>query len=161
MLYKRQGFPEEGEIVLCTVSKINPNSIFANLNEFGKSGMIHISEISPGRIRNIRDYVTENKVIVCKVLRINRERGHIDLSLRRVNETVKRNKLAEIKQEQVAEKIIENLAKNAKKDFNKAKKLHKINKISSEELFDWEFRVSEIKEDIKRFLNEDIEDKDI
>jgi translation initiation factor 2 subunit 1 len=116
MLYRRHGFPQEGEVVLCTVSKINPNSIFANINEYDKSGMIHISEISPGRIRNIRDYVIEGKVIVCKVLRVNEEKGYIDLSLRRVNETLKRNKLAEVKLEQKAEKVIELLATKYKKE---------------------------------------------
>lgn len=119
MLYRREGFPEEGEVVLCTVTKINPNSVFVNVNDFDKSGLVHISEISPGRIRNIRDYVVENKVIVCKVLRIDKERGHIDLSLRRVNETLRRNKLNEIKQEQKAEKIIELLAKDNKKEVRK------------------------------------------
>lgn len=116
MLYRREGFPEEGEVVLCTVNRINPNSVFVHIDDYDKQGMIHISEIAPGRIRNIRDYVMENKVIVCKVLSINRERGHIDLSLRRVNETLRRNKLDEVKQEQKAEKIIEVIAKDMKKD---------------------------------------------
>jgi translation initiation factor 2 subunit 1 len=116
MLYRRHGFPEEGEVVLCTVTKINPNSVFVNLNEYDKSGMIHISEISPGRIRNIRDYVLEGKVIVCKILGVNQEKGYIDLSLRRVNEALRRNKLEQIKLEQKAEKIIELAAQTLKKD---------------------------------------------
>ena len=60
----------------------------------------------------------------------------------------------------VALRIMGDHQKQNKRDFNKAKKLHKINKISSDELFDWEFRVSEIKEDIIRFID-DNEDKDI
>jgi translation initiation factor 2 subunit 1 len=111
MLLKRQGMPEEGEFVLCTVTNIQYNSVFVKLNEYEKSGMIHISEISPGRIRNIRDFVEEGKVVVCVVLRINEERGYIDLSLRRVNEMEKKKKSEKIKQEQKAEKIIENYAK--------------------------------------------------
>ncbi|MEK6886747.1 MAG: S1 RNA-binding domain-containing protein [Nanoarchaeota archaeon] len=116
MLYQREGFPDEGEIVLCTVTKINPNSIFVHVDDYDKGGMVHISEISPGRIRNIRDFVVENKIIVCKVLSVNKERGYIDLSLRRVNETLRRNKLEEIKQEQKAEKILELIAIKYKKD---------------------------------------------
>ncbi len=117
MLLKKQGFPEESEIVLCTVTSVRYNSVFVNLNEYNHSGMIHISEVSPGRIRNIRDYVKEDKVIVCKVLRINKERGYIDLSLRRVNEGQRRAKVNEIKKEQKAEKIIEFLAKKLKRDI--------------------------------------------
>ncbi len=116
MLYKKQGYPEEGELVLCTVTKVQHHSVFAKLDEYEhKSGMLHISEISPGRIRNIRDYVVEGKKIICKILKINQEKGHIDLSLRRVNENQRRTKNEEIKQEQKAEKIIEYVANEMKK----------------------------------------------
>ena len=119
MLFKREGYPEESEIVICTVTKIYHHSVFANMDEYGISGMLHISEVSPGRIRNLRDYVQEGKKIICKILRINREKGHVDLSLRRVNDSQRRKKLEEIKQEQKAEKIVEQVAKNAEKDFKK------------------------------------------
>lgn len=118
MFYKRKGFPEAGEALLCTVKKILPNSIFATLDEFeNKEGMIHISEISPGRIRNIRDYVKEGKKIVCKVLNVNKEKGYIDLSLRRVPLSVRKNKVEERKQEDKAEKILDIVAKNLKTDL--------------------------------------------
>ncbi|MFO7711289.1 MAG: S1 RNA-binding domain-containing protein [Candidatus Woesearchaeota archaeon] len=109
----KEGYPEENEVVICTVTNIQYHSVFVKVDEYkGKSGMIHISEISPGRIRNLRDYVKEGKVIVCKVLRINRQRGHIDLSLRRVNENQRRAKINAMKQEQIAEKIISYVAQN-------------------------------------------------
>ena len=107
MFFKKQGFPEEGELVLCTVNSVQYHSVFVDIDEYKKGGMIHISEVSPGRIRNIRDFVKEGKKIVCKVLRINEEKGYIDLSLRRVNESEKRKKIEEIKREQNAEKIVE------------------------------------------------------
>ena len=107
MLFKKQGFPEEGELVLCTVTSVQYHSVFVDIDEYEKSGLIHISEVSPGRIRNIRDFVKEGKKVVCKVLRINKEKGYIDLSLRRVNESEKRRKIDEIKKEQNAEKIVE------------------------------------------------------
>ncbi|MAG08367.1 translation initiation factor IF-2 subunit alpha [Candidatus Woesearchaeota archaeon] len=119
MLLKKNGFPEEDELVLCTVLDVYHHSVFVKLDEYDKKGLIHISEVSPGRIRNIRDYVVEGKKVVCKVLRVDKEKGHIDLSLRRVNESQKRNKSDEIKLEQKAEKIIESLAKEQKKEVNK------------------------------------------
>jgi len=111
MLFKKTGLPEEGELVLCTVTKVMFHSVFTNLDEYDKSGMIHISEISPGRIRNIRDFVSEGRKIVCKVLSVNEEQGHIDLSLRRVNDMQKREKIDWVKQEQKAEKIVEMVAR--------------------------------------------------
>lgn len=115
MLSKKEGFPEESEIVICTITKIQYNSVFAVLDEYGKTGIINISEIAPGRIRNIRDYVKEGKKSICKVLRVNPERGHIDLSLRRVTESQRREKNELIKQEQTAEKILELAASEMKK----------------------------------------------
>ena len=110
----------ESEIVLCTVSKINYHSVFVTLNEYSnKSGMLHISEISPGRIRNIKDFVKEDKVIVCKVLKVDEKKGHIDVSLRRVNENQRRDKIDTLKQEQKADKIIEFVAKETKVDSKK------------------------------------------
>ena len=118
MLYRKFGMPEEDELVLCTITKIHYNSVFAKLDEYEKTGMIHISEISPGRIRNIRDYVAEGKKVICKILRIDKIKGHIDLSLRRVSEGQRRKKNEAIKSEQRAEKIIEGLSKQLKLDFN-------------------------------------------
>ena len=113
MLLIKNGFPEEDSLVLCTVTNIHFHSVFAKLDlYYNKTGLIHISEISPGRIRNIRDFVVEGKKVVCKVLRVDKKTGHIDLSLRRVNDNQKRRKINEIKQEQKAEKIIEQIAKN-------------------------------------------------
>lgn len=119
MYLKKTGLPQEGELVLCTVTKIHFNSVFANLDEYNRQGMIHISEVSPGRIRNIRDFIREDKVIVCKVLRVDTNKGHIDLSLRRVSDAQRRKKVNDIKQEQLAEKIIEFASKELKIDPKK------------------------------------------
>jgi len=115
MFYRRPGLPEEDEIVLCKVTQILPSSVFVELVEYGKQGMVHISEIAPGRIRNLREYVSPGREIVCKVLRLNRERGHIDLSLRRVNSTQRVEKLEDIKQEQKAETLVKNIATKLKR----------------------------------------------
>tara|TARA_Y100000034_G_C6893729_1_gene411621 strand:+ start:18 stop:791 length:774 start_codon:yes stop_codon:yes gene_type:complete len=114
MFYKKKGFPEVNSVVMCNVKKVLPHCVFVGLEEYGKEGMVHISEVSPGRIRNIRDYVVEGKKVVCKILRINRERGHIDLSLRRVNLSQKKKKVDEYKQEMKAEKLLENVGREFK-----------------------------------------------
>ena len=119
MFYRKFGIPKEGELVVCTVTKIHFNSVFVTVDEYDKRAMLHISEVSPGRIRNLRDYVKEGKVIICVVLRIQQERGLIDVSLRRVNEGQRRKKLSQIKQEQTAEKIVEFIAKERKIEFRK------------------------------------------
>ncbi|MDI3473929.1 MAG: translation initiation factor 2 subunit 1 [Candidatus Woesearchaeota archaeon] len=120
MLFRRSDFPEEGEIVLCRVESVSKNSVFVSFLEYdGLSGIIPISEIAPGRIRTIRDYVKEGMIIVCKVLRAFPERKHFELSLRRVSDKERKDKLEFMKQEQAAEKIVEFIAKKSSLDFNK------------------------------------------
>jgi translation initiation factor 2 subunit 1 len=115
MRYQREGFPDEDDILLCTVKNVQYHSVFVSLDHYGgKQGLIHISEISPGRIRNIRDFVVEGKKILCKVLKVDPAKGHIDLSLRRVNESQKRLINDKIKQEQRAENIIDVFAEQQK-----------------------------------------------
>jgi translation initiation factor 2 alpha subunit (eIF-2alpha) len=75
---------EEGDVVLCTVDRIVGTVVFAKIEGDGE-GSIVFSEVAPGRIRNIRDYVVPKKKIVCKVLRVSPS-GHIDLSFRRVTQ---------------------------------------------------------------------------
>ena len=119
MFYKKEGLPEEGELTVCTVKKILPHSVFVNLDEYeNKEGMVHISEIAPGRIRTVRDYVREGKQIVCKVINIDLHKQHIDLSIRRVTTQLRINKLASYKQEDKAEKLLIAIGKK----FNKTPK---------------------------------------
>lgn len=110
--------PEEDDLVVCTVKKILFHSIFVTLDEYNSlEGMIHISEIAPGRIRNIRDYVREGKQLICKVLKVYPDKKQFDLSLRRVSAAASKAKNQEFKQEQKAEKMLEVVAHNLKKDL--------------------------------------------
>lgn len=123
MFYKKDNFPEEDELVICTVQKILPHSVFCTLDEYKiKEGLLHISEVSPGRIRNIRDYVIEGKKIICKILHVDKEKNQIDLSLRRVSLTARKQKDKEYKQEQKAEKLLESLAEKLNINLEEAYK---------------------------------------
>ena len=42
MLFKKKGLPEDDELVLCTVTKIQYNSVFAKLDEYDRYGMIQV-----------------------------------------------------------------------------------------------------------------------
>lgn len=111
MLYTKDGFPEVNEIVLCEVTKISGNTTFVDVKEYEKEGVLIISEIAPGRIRNLRDHVVEGKTIVCKVLRVDERNNRVDVSLRRVPIPVMKDKLEEIKKEEYAEKIYMDVSK--------------------------------------------------
>ncbi|MHC1564487.1 MAG: S1 RNA-binding domain-containing protein, partial [Candidatus Hecatellaceae archaeon] len=84
--WKPEELPEPGELVIATVNKITGYGAYLGLDEYGGiEGFLHISEVSTSWVRNIRDYVRPGQKLVLKVLRVNRERRHIDLSLRRVS----------------------------------------------------------------------------
>ncbi|MGC8644776.1 MAG: translation initiation factor IF-2 subunit alpha [Thermoplasmata archaeon] len=118
----RKTNPEVGDLVVCTVKEVRDFGVVCVLDEFdNKEGFIHISEISSGWIKYIRDYVREGQRIVCKVLDANPSRGRFDLSLRRVNDHQRREKLREWKNEQRAMKIIENVLSQARGRFEAGK----------------------------------------
>ncbi|MEK6872733.1 MAG: hypothetical protein AABW90_01840 [Nanoarchaeota archaeon] len=87
---------EEGQIVLCTVEKIVGTTVFVEIDNNG-DGTITTSEIAPGRIRNLRDYVAPGRKIVCRVLNIRDNK--IQLSLRRVKQNEKKELLDRIAKE--------------------------------------------------------------
>jgi translation initiation factor 2 subunit 1 len=91
---QQANWPEIGDLVMATVKTVMDYGVYATLDEYDKRGFLHISEISSARIRNIRDFVRENQKLVLKVLRVDTEKGHIDLSLRRVT---KRERIEKVK----------------------------------------------------------------
>ncbi|NLA39164.1 MAG: translation initiation factor IF-2 subunit alpha [Methanomicrobiales archaeon] len=100
-------WPEEGELVVCTVADVKDFAAFVTLDEYGgRRGLIPISEIARGWIKYIRDYIREGQKVVCKVLNVDPGRGHIDLSLKDVNEHQRREKIHEWKNEQKAAKWV-------------------------------------------------------
>ncbi len=104
-------FPEESELVVCTVQNVKNFGAFVTLDEYGgKEGFIHIRDVATGWVKYIRDYVREGQKIVCKVLGVDMSKGHIDLSLKSVNEHQKREKIQQWKNENKAEKLMEIVA---------------------------------------------------
>jgi translation initiation factor 2 subunit 1 len=105
--------PERGDIVLCTVREITPHGIYVDLDEYNAmNGFLHISEISTGWVRNIDRVAKVGQKLVLKVVRAEKSRREVDLSLRQVTNEERRNKLIEWKQK---EKVLTILAMVKKK----------------------------------------------
>ncbi len=99
---------KEEDVVLCTVKRIEGTTVFVEIEGNGE-GTIIFSEVSPGRIRNIREFVVPNKKIVCKVLRM--KDGHPQLSLRRVTAGERDEVMDRYKKEKVLENMIKPVLK--------------------------------------------------
>jgi translation initiation factor 2 subunit 1 len=103
-------WPEYGELVIATIEKVKDYGAYANLDEYNKQGLLHISEISSGRVRKIRDYVREKQKMVLKVIRVNVEKGQINLSLRRVTKRERIEKNKSWKKERKGEALLKEVA---------------------------------------------------
>src|SRR5208283_5002612 len=83
--------PDRGEIVLCTVREITPHGIYVDLDEYNNmNGFLHISEITTGWVRNIERVAKVQQKLVLKVIRAEKSRREVDLSLRQVTNEEKR-----------------------------------------------------------------------
>jgi len=132
MVKSRTPFPKEGEFIIGRVTEVQQQYVYVELLDYeGLSsepfakGMIHISEISSRWIKNIRNFVRVGQRIVCRVLRVDPEKGHIDLSLRRVNSAQKENRMKEWKYAQKFENLLQFLTETdgVKMSLNEAYEL--------------------------------------
>lgn len=62
---------EVGSVVEGKVTGITKFGAFVELPD-GKTGMVHISEVAPTYVKEIRDFVTENQTVKVKILSIGR-----------------------------------------------------------------------------------------
>jgi len=103
----KKNYPDEGELVVGTVVKVQNFGAFVSLDEYpGREGFIHIAEIATGWIKRVRNHVREKQKVVCKVIHVDKTKGHVDLSLKRVNEHQRRGKIQEWKNTQKSEKLM-------------------------------------------------------
>ena len=106
-----KGFPDNGELVVCSVTNVKSFGAFVTLDEYDdKEGFIHVRDIASGWVKYIRDFIREGQKVVCKVLGVDSVKGHIDLSLKSVNDHQKREKIQQWKNEKKAEKLVEIIA---------------------------------------------------
>ncbi|MFB6094440.1 MAG: translation initiation factor IF-2 subunit alpha [Halanaeroarchaeum sp.] len=102
---KYEGWPEQGELVVGKVDEIEDFGVFVDLEEYeDKRGLVHVSEVASGWIKNVRDHVSEDQTVVAKVLDVNRSSQQIDLSIKDVNDHQRSDAIQEWKNEQKADK---------------------------------------------------------
>ncbi|ORY32738.1 hypothetical protein BCR33DRAFT_856452 [Rhizoclosmatium globosum] len=102
----QERYPEVDDLVMVNVRQIAEMGAYVHLLEYNNTeGMILLSELSRRRIRSIQKHIRVGKNEVVVVLRVDKEKGYIDLSKRRVSP--------------------EDIAKCEEK-FNKSKQVHSI-----------------------------------
>lgn len=88
----------KGRIIRGTVSGIESYGVFVSCDDY-YTGLIHISEISHGFVKNITDFVKIGDLIYVEVLDVDEELGHLKLSIKNIeykkNIIIKRKKIKE------------------------------------------------------------------
>ncbi|MCG3779927.1 MAG: S1 RNA-binding domain-containing protein [Candidatus Nitrosopumilus limneticus] len=117
-----QEMPEQGEIILATITKVMDHGAYVTLDEYDDiQGFLHISEIAPGWIRSVNRFVKdgEKKVLLVKKIKA----GDIDLSLKQVSKDQKKQKLKEVKKYEKGKTLLENLKEKVKLSDEEIEKL--------------------------------------
>ena len=70
-----------GEMTKGEVVKIADFGAFVALDDW-TDGMVHISEIAPFRVANVRDLIKEGMIVPVKVIKVDTERGKLSLSIK-------------------------------------------------------------------------------
>ena len=119
-----QEMPEQGEIVLATVTKVMDHGAYVTLDEYDDiQGFLHISEIAPGWIRSVNRFVRDGEKKVLLVKKVNAQRGDIDLSLKQVSKDQKKQKLKEVKKFEKGKTLLQNVQEKAKLTDEEIEKL--------------------------------------
>ena len=106
--------PEEGEIVIATITKIGDHGAYVSLDEYNNvQGFLHVSEIAPGWVRNIHKYVKEGEKKVAIVKRVREGREEIDLSLKQISKDQQKKKIRDVKRFEKGKGIIKNIQEKA------------------------------------------------
>ena len=86
---------EKDKIVTGYVTGIEKYGIFVNLDEY-YSGLIHISEISSGFVRNVSEYVNIGETIKMKVISVNEKNHQVKLSIKNIDYRIGKKKRTKI-----------------------------------------------------------------
>jgi small subunit ribosomal protein S1 len=93
----------EGQLVEGAVTHLTKFGAFARLGEDDLEGLIHISELSENRIEHPKEVTSEGDVLTLRIIKIDRERHRIGLSLRKVDSAAYADLDWKLLQEEIAE----------------------------------------------------------
>ena len=105
-----QDFPEIGDLVIATITKISDHGAYVTLDEYGGiQGFLHVSEIAPGWVRKVHRYVKEGEKKVLLVKKVQAGRAEIDLSLKQISKDQRKKKLLDVKRFEKEQGTLKNI----------------------------------------------------
>ena len=120
MANTEEEWPEEGDLLICTVKDIKQNGAYLSLDSYdGREGFVFVGEIAAGWVRNIRAHVREGQRVVAKVIQVKKDRKRVELSLKSVSEERRRDTVQAWKNEERAIQIMRVASERVGWDENK------------------------------------------
>ncbi|KAJ3450644.1 eukaryotic translation initiation factor 2 subunit [Anaeramoeba flamelloides] len=115
--YYEKKYPEEGQYVMFVACKINEHGILGKLPEFNNiEALISKTEVSSGRTNSYYKFFKPGKYQTCLVLKVDEEKGYIDLSRKRAKNPVQLEVFYTFfRKSQIVDLIIKRVAKQANK----------------------------------------------
>ena len=113
MVVPRKPLPDLGELVVATVREIFDYGAYVTLDEYNDlRAYLPWSEASTKWVKDLHEVIYEGEKIVVKVIRVDRRKNEVDVSLKRVSDGDKRRKMMWWKRFLRGAKIIETVAKS-------------------------------------------------
>ncbi|MGY8644496.1 MAG: translation initiation factor IF-2 subunit alpha [Candidatus Poseidoniales archaeon] len=113
-------WPEEGELLVCTVKGVKENGAYLKLGGYGeREGFVFIGEVASGWVKNIRSHLREGQRVVAKVVQVKKDRQRVDLSIKSVSAERKKDTLQTWKNQQRATQIMRVAAQRVDWDAEK------------------------------------------
>ncbi len=116
----RKRLPRVGELVVATVKEVFDYGAYVTLDEYNDlEAYLPWSEVASRWVKNIRSVLRENQKIVVKVIRVNRKRGTVDVSLKKVLDSERRQKMLMYKRLKKGENLLKLVAEQLGMDYDK------------------------------------------
>lgn len=115
-----QNIPKVGELVIANVTKISKFGAYCRLPEYNDLEVfLPIREVSSGWIKNIREHIHEGQKLVCSVTFYDKDKGTIDISLKRVSPGNSKEKIRSYNLERRLMALFQQAIKMTKEQPNK------------------------------------------
>mmetsp|Transcript_7961 Transcript_7961/g.12041 ORF Transcript_7961/g.12041 Transcript_7961/m.12041 type:complete len:304 (-) Transcript_7961:37-948(-) len=86
--FYEKALPDVDDLVMVKVKSVGDSSAYVSLIEYDNiEGMVPFTELSRRRIRSISKYIKVGSCEIMAVIRVDKERGYVDLSKKRVSQS--------------------------------------------------------------------------